>query len=100
MCAACGVIGDGPDWIDQGEGAGGASRVALRHQRLRLVDLFLRTRRIRLEDAGAAIVLRGPTGRSEVVANLAHVWAAVERLGLDPVDPLDDAFLASLGPAP
>lgn len=100
MCGACGVIGGGPDWIDRvgnpegvGHGAG-LTRHAERHRRLHLVNLMLRASRAKVSDSGQFVVLRGPTGTSEVVDSLAHVWAAVERIGLGAVDPLDERVIA------
>ena len=101
MCGACGVLGGGPDWIDRvdnRDGIGhraGLTRGAERQRRVHLVNLLLKANRSQLADCGA-LVLRGPTGRSEVVDSLAHVWTAVERIGQEPVDPLDDRLLALL----
>ena len=101
MCGACGVLGGGPDWIDRvdnRDGIGhraGLTRAAERQRRLHLLNLLLRASRAQVDDCGA-LVLRGPTGRSEVVDSLAHVWTAVERIGLPAVAPLDDSLLDRL----
>lgn len=101
MCGACGVLGGGPDWIDRvdnRDGIGhraGLTRGAERQRRLHLVNLLLKANRSQVVDCGA-LVLRGPTGRSEIVDSLAHVWTAVERIGQEAVDPLDERVLAML----
>jgi hypothetical protein len=99
MCGACGIIGGGPDWIDRGESPRGLTRLAERQRRLRLVNLLLRASRTKAEDAGAVVVMRGPTGQTQVIDSLAHVWVAVERLGAGAIDPLDERVLAALGTA-
>jgi hypothetical protein len=103
MCGACGVLGGGPDWIDRvdnRDGVGhkaGLTRRAERQRRVHLVNLLLRPGRSQVADLGSTMVLRGPTGRSEVVDSLTHVWTAVERIGMAAVDPLDERLLQSLG---
>jgi hypothetical protein len=102
MCGACGVLGGGPDWIDRvdnpdGVGHGdGLTRGAERQRRVALVNLLLRARRSQLVDLGTLMMLRGSTGRSEVVDSLKHVWTAVERVDGAPIDPLDPRLLAAL----
>jgi hypothetical protein len=102
MCGACGMIDGGPDWIDRvdnpdgvGHGAG-LTRHAERYRRLHLVNLLLRESRVSATLSGPTVLLRGPTGASQVVDSLAHVWAAVEKIGLAPVDPLDEKVLTRL----
>jgi len=103
MCGACGVLGGGPDWIDRvdnPDGIGhraGLTRTAERQRRLRLVNLLLAPGRSQVAEVSGMTVLRSPTGRSEVVDSLMHVWAAVERVGARPVDPLDGDLLRALG---
>jgi hypothetical protein len=41
-------------------------------------------------------VLRGKTGQTAMVDNLAELWAAAEQLGKGPCDPLDDTLLDTL----
>jgi hypothetical protein len=101
MCGACGVLGGGPEWLDRAgnpEGVGGAAgltRGAERQRRVRLVNLLLAPHHLRLSDLGNKLVVRGPTGRTELVDSLMHVWAAAERLSGRPIDPLDPASLPS-----
>jgi hypothetical protein len=102
MCGACGVLSGGPDWIDRVDNPDGVghtetlTRGAERQRRIHLVNLMLQAGRSQVIDLGNLMVLRGPTGRSEVVSSLMHVWAAVDRVDAQPVDPLDHALLQSL----
>ena len=45
---------------------------------------------------GSAFQLANRTGGSELVADLAHLWAAAERLAGRACDPLDPQFVAAL----
>ncbi len=46
---------------------------------------------------GNAFLLATRTGKTELVDNLSHLWAAAERLLGRPIDPLDPALLQRLG---
>ena len=102
MCGACGILSGGPDWIDRVDNPDGVghkqslTRAAERQRRIHLVNLMLQADRSQVVDLGNLMVLRGPTGRSEVVSSLMHVWAAVDRVGGRPIDPLDYSLLQSL----
>lgn len=103
MCAACGILGGGSDWLDRGgesDGIGlppGFTWLAERQRRLALVNRLLAPSRIRLSEHGRQLVVRGATGRTKIVADLAHVWVAADLLG-GSVDLLDEGYLASLEP--
>jgi hypothetical protein len=45
---------------------------------------------------GSAFVLSTATGKTEIVDNLSHLWAAAERLLRRPCDPLDEVLIALL----
>jgi hypothetical protein len=102
VCGACGVIGGGPDWIDRVGNPEGVSyrsdltRGAERQRRIAIVNLVLRQHRLTLSDLGAGLQLRGPTGRTELVESLAHIWMAADRLSPSMIDPLDDHLLAAM----
>ncbi len=102
MCGACGVIGGGPDWIDRVGNPDGVSyrsevtRGAERQRRIDTVNLVLWQHRIKLSDLGAGLQLRGPTGSTELVESLAHVWMAADRLSPSTIDPLDEQLLAAM----
>ncbi|MCX5479992.1 hypothetical protein OSH08_13315 [Kaistia geumhonensis] len=44
---------------------------------------------VRVTAWGLGFRVTGPTGRTELVADLAQLWAAVDRLGRAPPDPLE-----------
>ena len=48
---------------------------------------------------GSTYVLRTHTGRTQLVENLAELWAAAETLTGREIDPLDPALLARLAHA-
>jgi hypothetical protein len=102
MCGACGAISGGPDWIDRVGNPEGVShrpdltRGAERQRRIALVNMLLRPSRLQLFDTGSSLALRGPTGRTELVETLAHVWTAADRISSSPIDPLDHHLLEQL----
>jgi len=99
MCAACGVLGGGPDWLDRpaGEDQRGTPSGAERQRRIALVNLLLAGPRLRLRAFGPYMVLDSPTGRTEIVEDLRHVWLQADRMNAAHVDPLDPEFLEALG---
>lgn len=102
MCGACGVLGGGPEWVDRvdnPEGVphrGALTMVAERQRRIGLVNLLLEEKHLRVGDFGRRLVLSGPTGKTEVVDSLKHVWLAADRMTPGGVDPLDPALLERL----
>jgi hypothetical protein len=101
MCGACGALSGGPDWVDRVGNPEGVShspnltRTAERQRRIALANLLLRSRRLQLSDLGNGLILRGPTGATEIVEVLAHVWTAADRMAPPGIDPLDAAQIAS-----
>lgn len=98
MCALCGLFEIGTDWTDTpAVGAGGPHR----QRRLKQVshaNRVLRHYRLRLDDwQGRSYLLQAPTGATELIASLAVLWPAAERLAGRPCDPLDPDLLAVLG---
>jgi hypothetical protein len=104
MCGLCGVLGAEVHWTDaaaRAEAFAGGQAMPTRRQeryhRVAVANRILRHYRLRLADfAGQSYVLRGPTGRQEVVPDLIGMWAAAERLAGRPCDPLDPALIARL----
>jgi hypothetical protein len=104
MCALCGVLGASDHWTDAPAAPGvgvrdgdAASRRRERMRRARAANRVLRHYRMTLADwQGSAYVLSTFTGKTEIVENLSHLWAAAERLLDGPCDPLDDTLLARL----
>lgn len=92
MCGACGILQNGKDWT---EGFGQAEsqvvphlRLAERRRRMALVNDLLAPTGVTLREQGRQLILRGPTGATAVVTDLAHVWREADRLGRGCADPL------------
>jgi hypothetical protein len=102
MCGACGVLGGGRDWVDRGgdgqgiDYRGGLTRIAERQRRIALANLLLQSVNLTLLESNGALVLRGPTGRHEMVNSLSHVWTAADKLVGERLDILDGNLLAAL----
>ena len=102
MCGLCGVLGAGDHWTEGGPDGPGAERTR-RHVRLDRVDKLNRVLshyRLRADDwQGSRYLLSGPTGGTDIVDDVAHLWQAAERMLGRRCDPLDPALLRSLGGA-
>lgn len=104
MCALCGVLGGSDHWTDAVARPGiftrntdAASRRRERMHRVAATNRVLKHYRMTLSDwQGASFVLSTATGKTEIVDNLSHLWAAAERLLGRPCDPLDEDLLAGL----
>jgi hypothetical protein len=102
MCALCGVLGGKDHWTDpiEREGvyiraSGAAERRRERALRIAEANRILSLIGLALEDWQAdSYVLRGKTGKSEVVSDLAALWPSVEKMLGRPLDPLDPETLA------
>lgn len=107
MCALCGVLGGESHWTDAAKRPGIFSRNAdprqRRRERLLRVSAAQRVLdhyRLTLSDwQGSTYLLSTATGKTEIVDNLAHLWAAAEKLLGKPCDPLDPLLLDRLEPA-
>src|ERR1700694_2408115 len=105
MCALCGVLGGAEHWTDAVARPGvftrntdAASRRRERLNRVAAANRVLAYYRMNLADwQGSAFVLSTATGKTEIVDNLSHLWAAAERLLSRPCDPLDEELIARLG---
>ncbi len=104
MCALCGVLGGSEHWTDAIARPGiftrntdAAARRRERMHRVAAANRVLRHYRMTLADwQGTSFVLSTATGRTAMVENLSHLWAAAERLLGRPCDPLDDDLIARL----
>jgi hypothetical protein len=101
MCALCGMLAGGaaaaaaPGAALFQEPQDRIARDRARRIQLRLANQVLRYYRLRLEPAaGGGWVLRGPTGRAQVLLSFAEVWSAAERLSGRKLDPTDTGLLA------
>jgi hypothetical protein len=104
MCSLCGVIGGNEHWADAvarpgvfTRATGAAERRRERARRVRVANAALGPFGLTLSDwQGAAFLLSTRTGKTELVEDLAHLWATAERLSGRPCDPLDPAFLTAM----
>ena len=99
-----GVLGGKGHWADSSTSPEAfAARAEIpttmreRQERSRLVNRVLSHYGLSLKDwSGTAYVLRGNTGKTAIVDNLAQMWAEAEKLTGRSFDPLDDALIADL----
>jgi hypothetical protein len=104
MCALCGVLGEAEHWTDPVGRPGvftrntdAASRRRERISQVAAANRVLKHYRVSLADwQGTAFVLSSATGKTEIVDNLGHLWAAAERLTGKPCDPLDVELITVL----
>jgi hypothetical protein len=104
MCALCGVLGGSEHWTDAAARPGVFTRNTdpihrrrARYNRVAGASRVLRHYGLTLSDwQGASYVLSTATGKTELVDNLGHLWAAAEKLLGRPCDPLDPDFLRRL----
>ncbi len=96
MCGLCGVLGGPAHWTDAAARPGvftrntdDTERRRERRNRVLKAGQVLRHVGVRIEDwHGSAFILSNRTGSSELVDDLAHLWAAAERLAGTACDPL------------
>ena len=91
MCSACGILRGSIDWI---EGAGEEQeaphqRLAARRRRMALVNMLLEDSGVTLREHGRQLIVRGSTGATRLVTELAHVWRSADEIGQHKADPLD-----------
>ena len=104
MCALCGILGGADHWADAHPRPGTFTRntgpLERRRERARRVEqanLLLRPLGLDLSDwQGSTFLLATRTGKTEMVADLAHLWASAETLLGRPIDPLDPTLLERL----
>ena len=104
MCGLCGVLGGKGHWTESSSSPEAfAARAEVptsqreRQERTRLVNRVLGHYGLGLKDwSGSAYVLKGNTGKTVIIDNLAQMWAEEEKLTGRSFDPLDDTLVASL----
>lgn len=81
----------GVDWAEgiTDDQAPPHKRLAERRRRIALVNILLTETQVRLSEHGRQLVVRGPTGKTKLVMDLAHVWRLADELGRRQADPLD-----------
>ena len=92
MCSLCGALGQGPAWEQEGL-AGSEMRWRLRREAAttaaELTKLLLE-RHIKITASSEfGFLVEFPTGGTEMVASLSHVWHLLERRKVAIPDPLD-----------
>ena len=96
MCALCGVLGSGGYWANAVARPGVYTRDISpidrrreRASRMRIANRVLAQFGLVLSDwRGSAFLLSTRTGKTEIVADLGHLWPVAERLAGRPCDPL------------
>ncbi|MGJ5177917.1 hypothetical protein ACQR16_27370 [Bradyrhizobium oligotrophicum] len=104
MCALCGSLGGAEHWTDAAarddaytHNTDPARRRLERARRVRAANRVLKPLGMQLSDwQGASFLLSTLTGKSDIVADLGHLWIVAERLSNRPCDPLDADYLARL----
>jgi hypothetical protein len=104
MCALCGVLGGNEHWADAVARTGVYSRsrdiIQRRRERInrvRIANRVLTQFGMSLADwRGASFLLSTRTGKTEIIADLGHLWPAAERLAGRVCDPLDQGVLERL----
>jgi hypothetical protein len=97
MCALCGLLGGQGHWTDPVQRDGVYIRATdaaerRRERRLRVAEAnaIFQPFGLALEDwLGDSYILRGRTGRSEIVSEIAALWSTAEKMAGKAIDPLD-----------
>lgn len=103
MCSACGVLSGGSDWLERAEnpdGIGSKENVTRRAERqnlINMVNILLAPSKVKLCDFNTNLIVKGPTGQTKIVSDLAHVWVMADTMGMRIIDPLDKEYLFKIG---
>jgi hypothetical protein len=100
MCSACGLLRSGVEWSEGVTGDENVPdrRLAERRRRITLINMLLEGSGVKLTEHGRQLIVRGPTGATRLVTELAHVWRAADELGRQKADPLNlGAFARQAG---
>lgn len=106
MCEVCAAFGRGRHWTDRAGATPKAIEAtdihayrAERRQALRLVNTLVEPLALTVRDwDGEAFGVTAASGASLKVAHLGELWAAIERLAGQAVDPLAPDFAAMVVP--
>jgi hypothetical protein len=104
MCALCGVLGGNEHWADAvarpgvyTRNAGPIERRRERANRVRLANRILARFGMTLSDwQGTSFLLSTRTGKTEIIADLGHLWPVAERLTGRVCDPLAPSLIEHL----
>jgi hypothetical protein len=97
MCSLCGVLGGNEHWADAvarpgvyTRNAGPIERRRERANRVRIANIVLARFGMAVSDwQGTSFLLSTRTGKTEIIADLGHLWPVAERLSGRVCDPLD-----------
>jgi hypothetical protein len=104
MCGLCGVLGGRGHWTDSSTNPDAfaarddtGTTLRERQERTRLVNRVLKYYGLGLKDwSGNAYILKGNTGKTAIVDNLAQMWSEAETLTGRRFDPLADDLITDL----
>jgi hypothetical protein len=104
MCSLCGVLGGNEHWADTVARPGvytrNASAIERRRERANRVHIANRVLvqfGVAISDwRGTAFLLSTRTGKTEIIADLGHLWPAAEKLAGRVCDPLALPLIQSL----
>jgi hypothetical protein len=104
MCSLCGVLGGNEHWADAVARPGvytrNASAIERRRERMnrvRIANRVLTQFGMVISDwRGTAFLLSTRTGKTEIIADLGHLWPAAEKLTGRVCDPLAVPLIESL----
>src|SRR5215468_3855873 len=108
MCALCGVLGAAGHWTDAAARPGlytrnvdSLQRRRERAHRIACASRVLKHYGLTLSDwQASSFILSTATGKTDLVEDLGHLWAAAEKLSGRPCDPLDPDLIVRLeGPS-
>jgi hypothetical protein len=96
MCSLCGILGSTEHWADPAarpgvysRNTGPVERRRERARRVRIANAVLAPFRLTVTDwQGSAFLLSTGTGKTEIIADLGHLWPVAERLAGRHCDPL------------
>jgi hypothetical protein len=108
MCALCGVFGGKGHWSDSSSAPAvfaartkPQTRLRERQARTRLLNIILKNHGVTVKDwSGSSYLLTSLTGRTAIIDTIGELWTATEGLSGRTVDPLDEAYLATLEKLP
>jgi hypothetical protein len=104
MCSLCGVLGGNEHWTDAAARPGVFTRNASpierrreRAHRVRIANRILARFGMVLSDwQGTSFLLSTRTGKTEIIADLGHLWPVAERLAGRVCDPLAEDLIERL----
>jgi hypothetical protein len=101
MCSLCGILGGNEHWADAVARPGvftrNGERLDRRRERanrVRVANGVLSAYGMTISDwQGTSFLLSTRTGKTEIIEDIGHLWAAAERLSGRLCDPLDDRLM-------